>query len=443
MPAGRKTAVAAPPERDLWSRRKDVVPRGLGHGTPLVVSKASGARVWDTAGREYVDFIAGLGAMNVGHGHPVVNEAVSRQLERFTHVSIHVGLYEPYVSLAERLVAITPGRHPKKAIFFNSGAEAVENAIKIARAATGRPAVLTFSGAFHGRTLLGMSLTAKAHPIRNGFGPFAPGIYRLPFPHPYRPPLGSGAEDCGDRCLEHIRELLLTEIAPSEVAALIVEPVQGEGGIVVPPAGFLEGLQDICAAHGIMFILDEVATGFGRTGTMFAAEKEQLNPDMIVLGKGLAAGHPLSAVVGKADVMDAPVPGALGSTYGGNPLACAAAHGVLDVFEQEPLTERAQVIGGTLRSWLAEALNDHPHVGDVRGSGAMLGIEMVIDRDTKEPAPALAQRAIAEALDEGLLVFPGGSYGNVIRLMPPLVASDDDVEQGIARLGRALSKVRA
>jgi len=382
-------------------------------------------------GKEYLDFAGGIGVMNVGHGHPRVLQAVRAQLERFTHVCFQVTPYEAYVRLAERLAKLAPGDFSKKTLFLTTGAEAVENAVKIARAYTGRPAVVALTHSFHGRTLLGMSLTGKASYYKQNFGPFAPEVYHAPAPYPYR-----GVSD--EMALEGLRELFRTAVDPERVAALVVEPVLGEGGFIPLSETYLREIREITASQGILLIADEIQSGFGRTGRMWAVEHSGVVPDLITFAKSVAAGLPLSGVVGRAEVMDAPKPGGLGGTYAGNPLACAAGLAVLDIFEEEGLLERAKALGRVL--WQAlEGLKDRfPQVGEVRGLGPMVALELVRDPKTREPAPDLAQATLEEARRRGLILLKAGMYGNVIRVLVPLVATEAEVHEGLARLSAAL-----
>lgn len=423
----------------LVAERSRYVTNGVATNNPVVLERGEGALVWDVDGREYVDYASGIGVLNLGHCHPKVVAAVRAQAERLMHTCFSVGMYEGYIRLAERLARIVPGPSAKKSFFANSGAEAVENAVKIARAATGRAAVISFTGGFHGRTLLGMSLTGKEIPYKSQFGQLAPDIYRAPYPNPYRPPRGVRPEDVCDHVIGVLEEMLVTQVGPRKVAAVIVEPVLGESGFVVPPSGFLRALREFCDRHGILLIADEIQTGFGRTGRMFACEHEGVEPDLLLLAKSLGNGLPLSAVVGRADVMDAVEPGGIGGTYGGNPVACAGALAVLDVFASEPLLERAEAIGRRLRNGLEALRERSPLVGDVRGLGAMVAIELVRDRRTREPAPTETDEVHARCFEGGMLLAKSGLYGNVIRLLPPLVMSDELVDRGLSILGRALA----
>jgi 4-aminobutyrate aminotransferase/(S)-3-amino-2-methylpropionate transaminase len=422
--------------RDLIERRARSVARGLATMTSVFADRAKGATLIDVDGNEYIDFGSGISVMNVGHGHPRVVAAMKEQIDHLVHPAAQVMMPELYVKLCERLGQITPGAYDKKAVLLNSGAEAVENAVKIARAYTGRPAVIAFDNAFHGRTLLAMSLTGKVA-YKRGFGPYAPEVYHAPFPYPYRwpgDPAAAGAES-----LAALEELFKTTIAAEQVAAIIVEPVQGEGGFVVPPPDFLPGLAEICKREGIVFILDEVQTGFGRTGRLFAAEHWGLEPDLMVLAKSLGGGMPISAVVGRAEVMDGPAPGGLGGTYAGNPLACAAALAVIEVMHDEKLPERAMQIGELAEARMRQWAEKFEFIGEVRGLGAMLAMELVTDRASKEPAAAKTTDILHHCHENGLVVLKAGLYDNVIRLLTPLTIGEDELGRGLDILGAALT----
>ncbi|GHO69822.1 4-aminobutyrate transaminase [Ktedonobacter sp. SOSP1-52] len=416
----------------LLQLRRDQVPRGVASTHPIFAARAQGAQLWDIDGNEYIDFVGGIGVLNVGHSHPKVIQAVQAQLERLTHSCFQVAMYESYVRLAKRLNALVPGAGAKKTILLTTGAEAVENAIKIARAATKRPAVIAFTHSFHGRTLMGMSLTGKATAYKQNFGPFAPEVYHAPYPYDYR---GWNSE----RALAAFQETLLTEVTPDRVAAVIIEPVLGEGGFVPAPVEFLRELRRITQEHGILLIADEVQTGFGRTGKMFAIEHSGIEPDMVVLAKSLAGGLPLSAVVGRAEIMDAPEPGGLGGTYAGNPLACAAGLAVLDVFEQEHLLERAQQLAQRFSSQCQALQQEVTEIGDVRGLGMMLALEFVHDRESKEPASKLVDQIVKQAREQGLLLLKAGLYGNVVRILVPLVIEEPLISRSLEIL-RAVVK---
>jgi 4-aminobutyrate aminotransferase/(S)-3-amino-2-methylpropionate transaminase len=419
--------------RDLLDRRSRAVARGVSAAHPLFVARAEGARLWDVDGREFVDFAGGIGVMNLGHRHPAVVDAVRAQLDAFTHTCFQVGMYEGYVALAERINALAPGDFAKKTLLLTTGAEATENAVKIARGATGRPAVVSFSYGYHGRTLLALSMTGKVAPYKQNFGPFAPEVYQAPYPDARR---GYDTE----RALQALHELFETRVAPRHVAAFIIEPVLGEGGFVPAPFAFLRELRRLADAHGIVLIADEIQTGFGRTGTMFAIEQAGVVPDLLTFAKSVAGGLPLSGVVGRAEIVDAVEPGGLGGTYAGNPLACAAALATLDVFESEDVLGRAERLGRKLRARLDALAAAYPaHIVDVRGLGAMLGIAFAAPPDPA--AKSYASRVVAAAFDEGLVALTAGPKAEVLRILVPLVASDDDLSRGFDALERACARV--
>jgi len=420
-----RTAIPGPRSTEILGRKARVVANAKSIVLPIVAQEARGATITDVDGNTFIDFTGGVGCVNVGHAHPRVVEAATEQLGRFIHTDFTVVPYESYVELAERLLALAPFTVPAKAAFFNAGTEAVENAVKFARLATGRPAVIAFEGAFHGRTLLSMTLTSRPHPYKVGMGPLAPEIYRAPFPSDYRGPDSATA-------LAALRQLFVTQVAAEEVAAIIVEPVQGEGGFLPAPQAFLEGLRAICDEHGICLIADEVQTGFGRTGKLFALEHYGVEPDLITVAKSIAAGLPLSGVLGKAEILDAAHDGAVGGTYVGNPVAQAAALAVLDVIEEEELCERATAIGETMRARMLAWQDRFPAIGDVRGLGAMLAIELVVDPATKKPAPELTQAVLDAALQRGLLLLKAGVHGNAIRVLTPLVLTDGELDEALA-----------
>ena len=429
---------------ELLARRNRAVPRGPFNVTTRFVASASGARLIDVEGREYIDFAGGIGVVGTAHGHPKILAAAREQMEKFVHTCFHVVPYEPYVRLAEELNARAPGDHDKKTFFCNSGAEAVENAVKVARAHTGRPGVICFENAFHGRTLLGMTLTSKIVPYKKGFGPFAPEVTRIPFAYCYRCPFGAaGPESCDVECAENLKDAFVTGVDPESVAALIFEPVQGEGGFVVPPRVFLERIAAIAREHGIVLVADEIQTAFGRTGQLFACDVFGVVPDIVTTAKAMASGFPLSGVTGRAEMMDAPQVGGLGGTYGGNPVACAAALATLEVIDEERLCERAARLGKTIRARLETFRDTYPLVGDVRGLGAMLAMELVTDRTKKTPAAAETKAIAAYALERGVVTITAGSYGNVFRLLPPLLIDDGDLVRGLDILEEALAKVSA
>ncbi len=413
------------------ARRRAALPAGLGQTYEVFAARAEGAEIWDVEGKRYIDFAGGIAVLNTGHRHPKIVEAVKKQLDLYHHTCFQVLAYEPYVELAERLIALTPGDFAKKAYFLSSGAEAVENAVKIARASTQRQAVIAFGGGFHGRTLLGMALTGKVAPYKAGFGPFPAEIYHAEFPNPLH---GVSVADA----LRSVEHLFKYDVEASRVAAIILEPVQGEGGFYVAPPEFAQALRALCDKHGILLIADEVQTGAGRTGTWLACEQWGVAPDLVTMAKSMAGGFPLSAVIGKADIMDKPLPGGLGGTYAGNPLACAAALAVLDVFEEEKLLDRSNTMGQHLTTRLRALAEQHPEIQDVRGLGAMVAIELFKDGDLHQPDPDLTKRVCAEALQRGLVLLSCGLYGNVIRILVPLTASDALLDEGLTLLGEAL-----
>jgi 4-aminobutyrate aminotransferase/(S)-3-amino-2-methylpropionate transaminase len=418
---------------ELQKLRESAVPRGLASLLPVFIARAGNAELWDVEGKRYVDFAAGIAVLNVGHLHPAVKAAVAAQLEKFSHTCFQVTQYESYVRLADRLNRLAPGPTPKKTIFLTTGAEAVENAIKIARAHTRRSALIAFSGAFHGRTLLSMALTGKVAPYKTGFGPMPPEIFHLPFPAEYLgvPPTVA---------LEALETLFKSAVEPSRVAALIIEPVQGEGGFYPAPAEFLRELRRICTEHGIVLIIDEIQTGFARTGTLFAVEQAGIEPDLMTVAKSLAGGFPLAGVIGKAEIMDAPAPGGLGGTYGGSPIACAAALAVLEVIEKEKLCARANAIGAVMKQRLNGLRTHHglACIGDVRGPGAMVAFELVKNGDAQQPDAELTKALVQRAAANGLLILSCGTRANVIRLLSPLTASDAIVGEGLDILERSL-----
>ena len=421
---------------ELKALRERYIPRGVTTAHPLAVDRAKGSEVWDTEGHRYIDFVGGIGVQNVGHNHPRVVEAMHAQIDRTTHTAFQVIVYESYLRLAQRLSDLAPGSGPKKAIFFSTGAEAVENAVKIARAHTGRPAVISFRGGFHGRTLLALTLTGSVQPYKQNFGPYAAEVYQAPFPYEYR---GWSSE----RALASLEEVLASDVSPQRVAAIIIEPVLGEGGFVPAPRDFLQGLRALADKHGILLIVDEIQTGFGRTGKFFAIEHSGIQPDLITVAKSIAAGLPLSGVIGRAEVMDAPAPGGLGGTYAGNPVACAAGLAVLDVMRDERLPERAARIGSILEERMESWASEYELVGDVRVMGAMAGLELVRNRGTKEPADAETARIITQARENGLLLLRSGVHHNVIRTLMPLSIPDDQLTEGLDILGSALAGVAA
>ena len=431
-----RTAVPGPRSLALLERKQRAIANAKSIVLPVVAHEARGSTITDVDGNVFIDFTGGVGCLNVGHSHPRVVEAAQEQLARFAHTDFTVVPYESYVQLAERLLERAPFRGPAKAAFFNAGTEAVENAVKFARLYTRRPAVIAFEGAFHGRTLLSMTLTSKPHPYKLGMGPLAPEVYRAPFPSEYRGPDAATA-------LAELRSLFVTQVAAEQVAAIVVEPEQGEGGFVPAPQEFMSGLRELCDEHGIVLIVDEVQTGFARTGRFFALEHYGIEPDLMVVAKSIAAGLPLSGVLGKAEILDAAHEGAVGGTFVGNPVAQAAALAVLDVIEEEDLCERAEQIGETMRQRMLMWQERFPAIGDVRGVGAMLAIELVADPATKEPVPELAQAVIDAALQRGLLLLKAGVHGNSIRVLCPLVLSDAELDEALGAWEDALAAALA
>lgn len=424
-------------------RRESAVPRGSYQATPVFVARAEGAVIEDVDGNRFIDFAGGIGCQNAGHRASRIVAALRAQLDAFLHMSFSVTPYEGYVELAERMNRITPGQFAKKTLFLNSGAEAIENAVKIARAYTRRPAVICFEDAFHGRTLLTMALTSKVHPYKEGFGPFAGEIYRIPYGYCYRCAYSLKHPSCQIACAQRLEDVFKREVEAETVAAVLVEPVLGEGGFVVPPPEFLRTLHEICRKHGILLIADEVQTGFGRTGKMFACEHFGIAPDILVAAKSLGGGLPLASVTGRAEVMDAPCVGGLGGTFGGNPLACAAALAVLDVFATDDLLSRAEEIGKRFRECALTWQKRWPVIGDVRGIGAMQAIEFVRSAEKREPAKEEADRIARACYERGLIVLTAGTYGNVIRLLAPLVITDADLNEGLSVLDSAIDSVCA
>lgn len=418
----------------LQARREAAVPRGLGIQLPVFAAKAENAEITDVEGRRYIDFAAGIAVLNTGHLHPKVKAAVQAQLDNFSHTCIQVMPYEGYIRLAERLNEKVPTRGPRKTVFLTTGAEAIENAVKIARHHTGRSGVIAFSGAFHGRTLLGMALTGKVVPYKAGFGTLPGDVYHLPFPVAYH-----GKEV--QQSIEALETLFKADIDPKRIAAMIIEPVQGEGGFYVAQAELLQAIRRICDEHGIVMIVDEVQTGFARTGKMFAIEHSGVQPDLMTMAKSLAGGFPLSAVTGKAEIMDSPQAGGLGGTYGGNPLACAAGNAVLDVIEEENLCARAEEIGTLLTDRLKELQGSNSLegvIGDIRGLGAMVAMELVSGNNPDKPDPDLTKALVAKAAEKGLIILACGVRGNVIRFLVPLTASDALINEGMDILGESL-----
>ena len=429
-----RTEIPGPRSREILEREQRAVAHPLIVHEPIVAERARGATITDVDGNTFVDFVGGVGVANVGHNHPRIVEAIAEQADRFLHTDYTVVPYEGYIELAERLGALAPIAGATRAAFFNAGAEAVENAVKLARLYTKRQGVIAFEGAFHGRTWMALTMTSKTHPYKKGLGPFAPEVYRTPYPNAYRGPDAATA-------LRALERLFTTHVSPEHVAAIVFEPQQGEGGFVPAAPEFVEGLRRICDDHGIVLVADEVQTGFGRTGRMFAMEHFGVEPDLMIVAKSIAGGLPLSGVIGRATIMDAPHSGAIGGTFIGNPVALAAALAVLDVFQEEQLVARAELLGGALRARMLEWQGRWPEIGDVRGLGAMPAIELVRDPTTKEPAPDLVEAVVGEALQRGLLLLRAGVDGNCIRVLCPLTISDAELDDGLRAWEEALAAV--
>ena len=431
--------IPGPKSRELLERRHEFVARGLASTMNVFAAKAHGAIIEDVDGNQYIDFAGGIGTMNIGHSRPEVTKAIAEQAEKFTHTCFSVMMYEPYIELAERLVKLTPGEFPKKALFFNSGAEAVENAVKIARWATERPAIIVFDNAFHGRTLMTMTMTSKVKPYKYRFGPYAPEVYRAPFPYPYR--MNMTAEESIVYCIQELERMFTGVVAPEQVAAIIVEPVQGEGGFMVSPPGFLRALKEVCEKHNILFVADEIQSGFCRTGRMFAVEHDGVEPDLLIIAKSMGAGMPISGVIGRAEIMDAPPPGTLGGTYSGNPVACAAALAVLDLFEKDDYAARSREIGHIITKRFLSLQEQYSIIGDVRGLGGMAAMELVKDRLTKEPDAQPASDVLTAAHHRGLVLIKAGMYDNVLRILVPLCVTDEELNKGLDIFEAALATV--
>jgi 4-aminobutyrate aminotransferase/(S)-3-amino-2-methylpropionate transaminase len=418
----------------LMARRKAAIPRGVGQSHEVFIARGENAEVWDVEGKRYIDFAGGIAVLNTGHCNPEIAQAVKKQIDLYTHTCFQVLAYEPYVELAERFNALAPGNFAKKTLFLTTGAEAVENAVKIARSYTKRSAVIAFTSCYHGRTLLTLGLTGKVAPYKTGFGPFPGEIYHAQFPNAAH---GVSVDDS----IASIESILKNDVEASRVAAIIVEPVQGEGGFNVAPTDFLERVRALCDQHGILMIADEIQTGAGRTGTWFAIEQSGVAPDMITMAKSIAGGYPLSGVVGRAEVMDAPAAGGLGGTYAGSPVACAAALAVLDVFEKENLLERSRSLGAHMVSRLKAIAAKDPRICDVRGLGAMVAIELCKDGDAHQPSAELAKSLAVEATQRGLILLTCGTYGNVVRILVPLAASDAIVNEGLDIIEASLAAI--
>lgn len=429
--------------KELLKKKEAFVAAGISASVPIFIDEAKGGVIKDIDGNLYLDFYAGIGVTTAGHCPAPVVDAIKAQADKLLHSCFMVSMYDSYVDLAEKLTKIAPGKSEKKAMFVNSGAEAVENAVKIARAYTGRQGIICFESAFHGRTLLTMSLTSKVKPYKQGFGPYAPEIYKMPFPNLYRGQLKAEGKDAVQFYLNHFERFFVAEADPSHIAAVIIEPVQGEGGFVPAPVEYMTGLRDICTKHGILLIADEVQTGFCRTGKMFAMEHYGVEPDLITMAKSIASGMPLSAVVGRSDIMDSVGAGRIGGTYGGNPVACEAALATIKYMEDENLAEKSAKIGNAITERLRKLQKEFPAIGDVRNLGSMIGAEFVVSPETKEPDKETVSAIIAECRKEGLLLIGAGIFGNVIRFLPPVVLTDSQLSQALDIFEAAVRRVLA
>ncbi len=416
----------------LTESRKSAIPPGHASVHECYIASGKGAFLYDVEGREFIDFVGGIGVMNVGHSHPAVVAAIKDQAGKLTHTCFMVTPYEPAVSLAERLGAVTPGDFPKSTLFVNSGAEAVENAVKIVRYHTRKAGIIAFENAFHGRTLLAMTLTGKVKPYKFGFGPLASDVHRMPYAYCYRCPFDRKYPQCDVACADYLNEFFITHVAPESTAAVIIEPVQGEGGLIAPPPEYFSRLAGICKENGVLFVADEIQSGMGRTGKMFAIEHWKVDPDLTIVAKSLAAGMPLAAVVGKKEVMGSVHPGGLGGTYGGNPICCRAGLAVMEIFDEENLLDKAEVLGKKVRGRFDAWKERFEIIGDVRGIGPMLALELVKDREKKTPAADETKALLQFCFERGLVLLSCGTFGNVIRVLMPLVIGDDELERGLA-----------
>ena len=434
------TSIPGPKSKEIVEGRKKYVANGVSMAVDIAVEEAKGALIKDVDGNVFLDFAAGIGVQNIGHCDEDVIEAIKEQVDKYIHPCFHVATYEPYVKLSKKLTEITTGNYEKKVMLANSGAEALENAIKVAKTYTKKTGILSATGSFHGRTNMTMSITSKYNPYKNGFGPFIPNTYKFEYPYSYRAPLGVSAEEYAEDCLQKLRTMLKTTISPDMIACLVVEPLQGEGGFVVPSAKYMQGLQEICNENDIVFIVDEVQAGFARTGKMFAHEHYGIEPDIITMSKSIAAGVPLSAVVGKKEIMDSTCVGGIGGTYGGSPLACVAALKVIEKIEKEDLCGKSLKLGKYITARLNEMKEKYDVIGDVRGLGSMIGLEFVKDRKTKEPAADLVKTVIKKCYEKGVIVIGAGILGNVIRFLPPLVMTEEQVKYGMDALDEAIKE---
>ncbi|MFJ7728113.1 4-aminobutyrate--2-oxoglutarate transaminase [Neobacillus sp. NPDC097160] len=436
-----QTEIPGPKSKEILERRKKYVPKGISNNCHSFVKKAQGAMVEDVDGNHYLDFAGAIGTLNVGHSHPRVVRALQEQASQFIHTGFNVMMYESYITLAERLCELAPGDFDKQAAFFNSGAEAVENAVKIARKYTGRQGIVSFTRGFHGRTLMTMTMTSKVKPYKFGFGPFAPEVYKAPYPYVYRRPDGMSEQQYSTMIIEQFEQFLLAEVAPETIAAVVMEPVQGEGGFIVPDAAFVKRVREICTQYGILFVADEIQTGFARTGKYFAIDHFDVVPDLITISKSMGAGVPISGVIGRAEIMNTAEVGEIGGTYSGSPLGCRAALTVLDIIESENLNDRAEKIGERVFEKMQLLADRFDGIGDVRGLGAMCAMEIVKDRQSKTPDKEAVGKIVKAATERGLMLLSAGLYSNVIRLLMPLTITDDQLEEGLQILEEAMEAV--
>ncbi|MBM7646276.1 4-aminobutyrate aminotransferase/(S)-3-amino-2-methylpropionate transaminase [Scopulibacillus daqui] len=434
-----KTQLPGPAAKELLDKRKRYVPKGVSNGVPTFADTAEGALVKDVDGNTFIDFAGAIGTINVGHCHPKVTQALKEQADRFIHTGFNVMMYEGYIKLAEKLANLAPGNHDKQVLFLNSGAEAVENAVKIARKYTKRQGIVSFKRGYHGRTLMTMTMTSKVKPYKYEFGPFAPEVYKAPYPYYYRRPEGMSEADYDEYVLQEFKEFLVGDAAPETIAAVIMEPVQGEGGFIVPSKRFVQGVYELCQSHGILFVADEIQTGFTRTGRYFAIEHFGVVPDLITVSKSMGAGVPISGVIGRSEIMDKSEPGELGGTYSGSPLGCAAALAVLDVIEEENLNQRAEQIGSKVLNRFNKLAEQYDCIGEARGLGAMCALEVVKDKASKEPHKALTSAIIEEAGKRGLLLLSAGMFSNVIRVLMPIVITDEQLEEGLSIIEESIA----
>ncbi|MEH6942541.1 4-aminobutyrate--2-oxoglutarate transaminase [Bacillus sp. JJ722] len=426
-----QTAIPGPKSKEMLERRLAIVPDGISYGNDAFVKKATGAIVEDLDGNVFIDFAGAIGTINVGHSHPRVVKAIQDQATLFIHTGFNVMMYDSYIELAEEIAALAPIEGEKQVAFFNSGAEAVENAVKIAKKYTKRQGVISFTRGYHGRTLMTMTMTSKVKPYKFEFGPFASEVYKAPFPYPYRRPEGMTEEQHSDFIIEQFEQFLIADVAPETVACVVMEPVQGEGGFIVPDQKFVKRIREICKEHGILFVADEIQTGFARTGKYFSIEHFDVQPDLITISKSMGAGVPISGVIGKKEIMQSANPGEIGGTYAGSPLGCKAALEVLNIIEDEKLNDRALVIGVRIKERMSELAEKYEQIGDIRGLGAMVGVEIVQGKNDKTPNKSAVANIVKEANSKGVLLLSAGIFGNVIRFLTPLVITDEQLEEGL------------